>query len=234
MSATGEIVVVDDSFLILDRIRERLTAEGYHVRTTTGHASAMKLVQHADLAIIDFHMPGVDGAEMLSSLRDTHPTSPCLYYLYTSDRGRVGAIAKGIRKTTSRVGGRLEPLGHVELVLHQGSGELHTVTGVELTRLRAAGGESDVIRSYYPARGADLYYFLDPYWLPTSEPTGTGHGSPWRYDQEVPLLWAGPGVRPGVRAEPATVADLAPTLSRLLGIPTPGGAQGRVLGEMLR
>jgi len=86
MSGTGEIVVVDDSFLILDRIRERLTAEGYHVRTTTGHAAAMKLVQHADLAIIDFHMPGVDGAEMLSSLRDTHPTSPCLYYLYTSDR----------------------------------------------------------------------------------------------------------------------------------------------------
>ena len=108
------------------------------------------------------------------------------------------------------------------------------VTGVELTRLRAGGAESDVIRSYYPARGADLYYFLDPYWLPTTDSTGTGHGSRWRYDQEVPLLWLGPGVRPGVRGEPATVADLAPTLSRLLGLPTPGGAQGRVLGEILR
>jgi predicted AlkP superfamily pyrophosphatase or phosphodiesterase len=108
------------------------------------------------------------------------------------------------------------------------------VTGVELTRLRAAGVETDITRSYHPGRGGDLYYFLDPYWLATTDSTGTGHGSPWRYDQEVPLLWYGPGIRPGVRNEEATVADLAPTLSRLLGLPTPGGAQGRALGEILR
>jgi len=108
------------------------------------------------------------------------------------------------------------------------------VTGVELTLLRAERDETDVTRSYYPARGADLYYFLAPNWLPTNETTGTGHGSPWRYDQEVPLLWFGPGIRPGVRAEPAAVADLAPTLARVLGVSTPGGAQGRVLGEILR
>src|SRR3989441_2718465 len=55
-------------------------------------------------------------------------------HLYTLDRGRIGAVAKGIRKTTSRFGARLEPLSHVELMLHQGSGELQTVTGVELVR----------------------------------------------------------------------------------------------------
>jgi DNA repair protein RecO (recombination protein O) len=53
-------------------------------------------------------------------------------HLYTRDRGRVGAIAKGVRKTTSRFGGRLEPFSHVELMLHQGSGDLHTVTGASL------------------------------------------------------------------------------------------------------
>jgi DNA repair protein RecO (recombination protein O) len=53
-------------------------------------------------------------------------------HLYTLDRGRVGAVAKGVRKTTSRFGARLEPLSHVELLLHQGSGELHTVTGASL------------------------------------------------------------------------------------------------------
>jgi DNA repair protein RecO (recombination protein O) len=53
-------------------------------------------------------------------------------HLYTLDRGRVGAVAKGIRRTKSRFGGRLEPLSHVELLLHQGSGELQTVTGVDL------------------------------------------------------------------------------------------------------
>jgi DNA repair protein RecO (recombination protein O) len=53
-------------------------------------------------------------------------------HLYTATRGRVGAVAKGIRRTTSRFGARLEPLSHVEVLLHQGSGELHTVTGVHL------------------------------------------------------------------------------------------------------
>jgi DNA repair protein RecO (recombination protein O) len=55
-------------------------------------------------------------------------------HLYTLERGRIGAVAKGIRKTKSRFGARLEPLSHVELMLHAGSGELQTVTGVELIR----------------------------------------------------------------------------------------------------
>ena len=55
-------------------------------------------------------------------------------HLYTLARGRVGAVAKGIRKTKSRFGARLEPLSHVEVMLHQGTGELQTVTGVELVR----------------------------------------------------------------------------------------------------
>jgi DNA repair protein RecO (recombination protein O) len=57
-----------------------------------------------------------------------------ILHLYTADRGRVGAIAKGARKTKSRFGARLEPLSHAELMLHEGAGELHTVTGVELLR----------------------------------------------------------------------------------------------------
>ena len=53
-------------------------------------------------------------------------------HLYTLARGRVGAIAKGVRRTKSRYGARLEPLSHVELLVHEGRGELHTVTGAEL------------------------------------------------------------------------------------------------------
>jgi DNA repair protein RecO (recombination protein O) len=67
-------------------------------------------------------------------------------HLYTLDRGRIGAVAKGVRKTSSRFGGRLEPLSHVELVLHQGKSDLQTVTGVQL------------VRSHHAAR--DDYYRL--------------------------------------------------------------------------
>jgi DNA repair protein RecO (recombination protein O) len=54
-----------------------------------------------------------------------------ILHLYTADRGRVGAIAKGVRRVKSRFGGRLEPLFRVNLVLHEGRGELCTVTQAE-------------------------------------------------------------------------------------------------------
>jgi len=52
-------------------------------------------------------------------------------HLYTPSRGRVGAVAKGVRRTRSRVGARLEPFSRVALVLHEGRGELHTISGVD-------------------------------------------------------------------------------------------------------
>jgi hypothetical protein len=55
-------------------------------------------------------------------------------HLYTEAHGRVGAVAKGVRKTMSRFGARLEPLSHVELVLHRGRGELETVTAAQFVR----------------------------------------------------------------------------------------------------
>lgn len=52
-------------------------------------------------------------------------------HLYTEQRGRVGAVAKGVRRVRSRFGGRLEPLFRVALVLHEGKGDLCTVTAAE-------------------------------------------------------------------------------------------------------
>jgi DNA repair protein RecO (recombination protein O) len=62
-------------------------------------------------------------------------------HLYTEAHGRVGAVAKGVRKTMSRFGARLEPLSHVELVLHRGRGELQTVTAAQLVRSHRAARE---------------------------------------------------------------------------------------------
>ena len=72
------------------------------------------------------------GAIVLRSMRFSEADR--ILHLYTADRGRIGAIAKGVRKTKSRFGARLEPLSHVELIIHQGAGELQTITGVELLR----------------------------------------------------------------------------------------------------
>ena len=40
--------------------------------------------------------------------------------LLTEQHGKVRAVAKGVRKTKSKFGGRLEPMSHVQLLLHEG------------------------------------------------------------------------------------------------------------------
>src|SRR3954471_1880486 len=52
-------------------------------------------------------------------------------HLYTPERGRLSAIAKGVRRAKSRFGGRLEPFFRLQLVLYEGRSDLLTVTSAE-------------------------------------------------------------------------------------------------------
>jgi DNA repair protein RecO (recombination protein O) len=61
-----------------------------------------------------------------------------ILHLYTPRHGRIGAIAKGIRRSRSRFGARLEPFFRVRTVLHEGRGELFTVTSVDTVAIHAA------------------------------------------------------------------------------------------------
>jgi len=82
-------------------------------------------------------MPGPIKTEgvVLRSLR--YGEADRILHVYTRDRGRIGAIAKGVRRSRSRFGGRLEPFGHVALVLHEGRSDLMTVTGADTIRAHA-------------------------------------------------------------------------------------------------
>jgi DNA repair protein RecO (recombination protein O) len=66
-----------------------------------------------------------------------------ILHLYSVSRGRIGAIAKGVRRPKSRFGGRLEPFFRLKLLLHEGRGELLTVTSADTVdgypRLRSSG-----------------------------------------------------------------------------------------------
>ncbi len=76
-------------------------------------------------------MPGPVKTEavVLRSIR--YGEADRILHVYTPHRGRLGAIAKGVRRTKSRFGGRLEPYFRVSLELHEGRGELLTVTGAQ-------------------------------------------------------------------------------------------------------
>jgi DNA repair protein RecO (recombination protein O) len=83
-------------------------------------------------------MPGSFKAEavVLRSIR--FGEADRVLHLYTAERGRVGAIAKGVRRVKSRMGGRLEPLSRVKLVLHEGRGDLCTVTQADTVHAHPA------------------------------------------------------------------------------------------------
>ena len=66
---------------------------------------------------------------MLRSIR--YGEADRILHLYSRERGRMNAIAKGVRRVKSRFGGRLEPLFRVQLLAHEGRGELVTVTSAE-------------------------------------------------------------------------------------------------------
>jgi DNA repair protein RecO (recombination protein O) len=85
-------------------------------------------------------------AIVLRSLR--YGEADRILHLYTPHRGRVSAIAKGVRKSKSRFGGRLEPFFRIDAILHEGRSELLTVTSVTTVaahpRLREHGPSLDV------------------------------------------------------------------------------------------
>jgi DNA repair protein RecO (recombination protein O) len=86
-------------------------------------------------------MPGPVKTEavVLRSIR--YGEADRILHLYTPARGRVSAIAKGVRRARSRFGGRLEPFFRLSIELHEGRSELLTVTGAQTIdghpRLRA-------------------------------------------------------------------------------------------------
>ena len=76
-------------------------------------------------------MPGLVKTEavVLRSMR--YGEADRILHVYTPHRGRVSAIAKGVRRARSRFGGRLEPFFRLRIELHEGRGELLTVTGAQ-------------------------------------------------------------------------------------------------------
>jgi predicted AlkP superfamily pyrophosphatase or phosphodiesterase len=84
--------------------------------------------------------------------------------------------------------------------------------------------------SYVPGRSGDFIIVPKRNWIPLG--SGTTHGSPYEYDQRVPIVFYGAGIRAGRYASTATPADIAPTLATLAGIRMTQ-AEGWVLKDAL-
>jgi hypothetical protein len=92
---------------------------------------------------------------------------------------------------------------------------------------------------YFEGRSGDLAIVPRPYWLFSAGPVdqarsyGTGHGTPYNYDQHVPIFLMGWGIEHGEYFGAVTPADIAPTLASLCGV-TLATRDGHVLSEALK
>ena len=106
---------------------------------------------------------------------------------------------------------------------------------VPLPEQRGGFLENPIRRNFHSQRSGDIYVAQSPYsFLMDKGPIAAMHGSPWRYDTHVPIIFAGPGIEPARVSRRVGTIDVAVTLSNFLGITVPSGASGNVLDEVMR
>src|SRR5437868_8217669 len=94
----GRILVVDDELVVRDSLGKWFTSEGYTARPAGGAREALELIQQSDfdIALIDIKMPGMDGIELQSRLREADPDLTVIIMTgYASVDTAVAALKRG-------------------------------------------------------------------------------------------------------------------------------------------
>jgi predicted AlkP superfamily pyrophosphatase or phosphodiesterase len=93
-----------------------------------------------------------------------------------------------------------------------------------------------VLRNFSPTRSGDIFIVFEPNRFINDFDgltVASTHGSPWRYDSYVPVVFAGPGIAARRVARRVETVDVAPTLALLIGAKPPSGAVGVPLIEIV-
>ena len=93
-----------------------------------------------------------------------------------------------------------------------------------------------VINNFNPKRSGEVFIVFEPNWFINDMEgltVASTHGSPWRYDTYVPIVFAGAGLAPQTVDRKVQTVDVAVTLSAYMGIKPPSGSAGAVLEEVL-
>lgn len=109
------------------------------------------------------------------------------------------------------------------------------MTATELQKgIERTGVYEFMQNGFNPQRSADVIVQLQPGWISWSTKTGTTHGSAYRYDTHVPMIYFGKNVHSGNSATPVNITDIAPTISTFLNIEFPSGNTGVPLQDWLK
>jgi len=94
-----------------------------------------------------------------------------------------------------------------------------------------------ILNSHNAGRSGDVFVLFEPHWFINDFDglnVAVTHGSPWRYDTFVPVIFAGAGLKPQRVSREIETVDVASTLSGFIGTNRPSGAIGRVLKEVVQ
>ena len=144
-------------------------------------------------------------------------------YLYL-EPGRIEAAGLDVDEVQREIASALTDRPGIALAVARGGLETPQATPL-LTQIQ---------RNFHPVRSGDIYVVQDPYWFNFDKgPVANMHGSPWRYDTHVPIIFAGIDIENRLVHRLVHPVDVAPTMSALLGMTAPASAAGKILPEVL-
>jgi predicted AlkP superfamily pyrophosphatase or phosphodiesterase len=123
-----------------------------------------------------------------------------------------------------------------ELKKFDGIAEAVSSTALRTSNLPDTLLMRSVLRNFHPKRSGDIYVVFEPNVFITDFDgltVASTHGSPWRYDTFVPVMFAGGGLKPATISRSITPYDIAPTLADRLGVKPPSASIGNVLPEII-
>jgi CheY-like chemotaxis protein len=116
MTTTPDILVIEDDPIMREALADWLQAAGYGVRTAANGGAGLAAVKFAPPALVvtDIHMPGTNGAMVLSELKQHHPQVPVIAIsgLFNSGHGldAEAALALGAARALAKPFKRAELL----------------------------------------------------------------------------------------------------------------------------
>jgi predicted AlkP superfamily pyrophosphatase or phosphodiesterase len=145
-------------------------------------------------------------------------------YMYLNEE-RIAAAKLDHGQVAQAVAKALMDMKGVELAIATGNPEMHQRSALH----------NQVRRNQHVSRSGDIYVIQQPYWFLFDEgPIPAMHGSPWRYDTHVPIMFSGPGIGSRTVHRLVHPVDVAPTIAALLGVTAPALATGTVLVEVIQ
>jgi CheY-like chemotaxis protein len=131
----GLILVCDDDPAVLEFVCEALKTKGYQVLSATNGASAVDILngnEQIRLLVVDYTMPGMNGAAVTRNVRASHPKLPILLMTGNADPGAIRAGLPDVNmllkpfdrdELTNRISVLLKPEPKQQCLMHVAEGQ---------------------------------------------------------------------------------------------------------------